>query len=682
MLRAAARIIVSLWLLSGGLPAAMAMFRHSDAPASAGKRVALVIGVNKYPNLAAHAQLQRAVNDAHAVAKAFGELGFEVTALEDTGRAQFNEGWQQFLAKTSDGDTVAFYFAGHGVEIEGLNFLIPGDIPPVQYGRQEQIKRESIAVSELLLDLHKRRPGVVLIILDACREHPLIPEEYRSAGAAPGGLAKIDAPQGTFIMYSAAAGQTALDRLPGNDPDPVNSVYTRKLLPLMRQKGVGLVDLARKVRGEVYALAATVPHQQMPAYYDGVLNTFCLAGCEAGGQEAAAEKSSESVVTKKSGPLTEQPQKGTQTAAVALNTQPAPSQTAVTQSKPKPKPKPALAPEYSLEGQIVDLKPTWGAVSAPPAPAIQAEPVCDGLLVSVAQSKAKPCIKPGSGESFKDCPDCPEMVIAPAGSFSMGSPESEPNRQTDEAPQHKVTIDIGEPFEAPQHKVTIREPFAVGRFAVTRDEFEAFVKDSGYQTDGGCYIWTRSTWNSDSAKSWRSPGFTQTGVHPVVCVNWNDTKAYVAWLSKKTGKEYRLLSEAEREYVARAGRTTPFWWGSQISVDQANYDGNYTYNGGSKGEWRQKTVPVKSFQANPWGLYQVHGNVWDLVEDCWHGDYHNAPSDGSAWTTGECKVRMIRGGSWINYPRKLRAAYRDNEADGRYNNRGFRVALGWQDLNR
>jgi formylglycine-generating enzyme required for sulfatase activity len=231
--------------------------------------------------------------------------------------------------------------------------------------------------------------------------------------------------------------------------------------------------------------------------------------------------------------------------------------------------------------------------------------------------------------------------------------------------------------------VTIGEPFAVGRFAVTRDEFEAFVKDSGYQTDGGCYIRTRSTWNSDSAKSWRSPGFTQTGVHPVVCVNWNDTKAYVAWLSKKTGKEYRLLSEAEREYVARAGRTTPFWWGSQISVDQANYDGNYTYNGGSKGEWRQKTVPVKSFQANPWGLYQVHGNVWDWVEDCWHGDYHNAPSDGSAWTTGECKIRMLRGGSWINYPRNLRAAYRENDSPGsRNNNRGFRVALGWQDLNR
>ncbi len=113
-------------------------------------------------------------------------------------------------------------------------------------------------------------------------------------------------------------------------------------------------------------------------------------------------------------------------------------------------------------------------------------------------------------------------------------------------------------------------------------------------------------------------------------MHWYDAKAYASWLAKKTGKAYRLPSEAEREYVARAGTTTPFWWGSQISVEQANYNGNHTYNGAPKGEWRQKTVPVKKFQANPWGLYQVHGNVWEWAEDCWHDDYHNAPRDGSA----------------------------------------------------
>ena len=277
---------------------------------------------------------------------------------------------------------------------------------------------------------------------------------------------------------------------------------------------------------------------------------------------------------------------------------------------------------------------------------------------------------PGAGktESFKDCASCPEMVVVPAGSFTMGSPDSEPEHQSNESPQHKVTFN---------------RPFAVGRFAVMRDEFEAFVKDSGYNADGGCYGWTGSEWKFDSAKSWRSPGFTQTGSHPLVCVNWNDAKAYATWLTKKTGKAYRLLSEAEREYVARAGTKTAFWWGKSISVDQANYDGNYTYNGSLKGEWRQKTVPVKSFLPNPWGLYQVHGNVWDWVEDCWHADYHNAPADGSAWTTGECKSRGLRGCSWGNDPQSLRAAFRGaNFPVHRNGVIGFRVALGWQDLNR
>ena len=133
----------------------------------------------------------------------------------------------------------------------------------------------------------------------------------------------------------------------------------------------------------------------------------------------------------------------------------------------------------------------------------------------------------------------------------------------------------------------------------------------------------------------------------MVCVNWNDAKAYVAWLSKTTGKTYRLLSEAEREYVARAGTTTPFWWGATISTSQANYDGNYTYAGGSKGEWRKATVAVDSFAANPWGLYNVHGNVWEWTEDCWNEKNAGNPGNGSARTNGDCGCRVLRGGSWV-----------------------------------
>jgi formylglycine-generating enzyme required for sulfatase activity len=283
------------------------------------------------------------------------------------------------------------------------------------------------------------------------------------------------------------------------------------------------------------------------------------------------------------------------------------------------------------------------AVTPPkPVPAVFSEPVCEGLLVSVAQPDKKLCIKPGSGESFKDCQQCPEMVIVPSSSFMMGSPASEPERLSNEDPQHLVTIG---------------KPFAVGKFTVTFAEWDAC------RADGGCvgYLPGDEGWGGSN--------------RPVINVTWNDAKAYAGWLSKRTGRSYRLLSEAEREYVARAGTASPFWWGASISTDQANYDGNYTYGGGVTGEHRKETLPVASFESNPWGLYQVHGNVYDWVEDCFHDSYQGAPSDGTAWTTGECTYRVLRGGSGSSKPQYLRAAFRNGAyPDNRHYEIGFRVA--------
>ena len=161
-----------------------------------------------------------------------------------------------------------------------------------------------------------------------------------------------------------------------------------------------------------------------------------------------------------------------------------------------------------------------------------------------------------------------------------------------------------------------------------------------------------------------------------MCVNWNEAKAYVAWLSRETGKSYWLLSEAEREYASRAATTTPFWWGTSIMPQQANYDGNFVYaGGGSKGEYRQRTVPVASFTVNPWGLYQVHGNVWEWTEDCYDPSYSGAQNDGSPRTAGDCKRRVLRGGSWGSIPRYLRSAARNRGLpDSRDYSVGFRVA--------
>jgi formylglycine-generating enzyme required for sulfatase activity len=283
---------------------------------------------------------------------------------------------------------------------------------------------------------------------------------------------------------------------------------------------------------------------------------------------------------------------------------------------------------------------------------------CSGTAINVGAHEAR-CIKPGNGERFKDCADCPEMVVVPAGSFMMGSPPDEPER---------------EGLREEQVLVSIPRPFAMGAYPVTRGEFAAFVKATGYQVDPGCYYWTGNTWEERQDTSWQSPGFVQDDQHPVLCIDLKAAMAYAAWLSSRTERTYRLPSEAEREYATRAGTSTPFWWGSTIYTDMANYDGRHTYAGGRTGVWRQSTVRVGSFQPNAWGLYQTHGNVWDWTEDCWNESNPGNSSDGSVRPTGDCRWRVVRGGAWNYAPTYLRAAYRYwNEPENRSSVQGFRV---------
>ena len=217
------------------------------------------------------------------------------------------------------------------------------------------------------------------------------------------------------------------------------------------------------------------------------------------------------------------------------------------------------------------------------------------------EAKRKEREKPG--RVFRDCPECPEMVVVPAGSFMMGSDESS--------------------SEKPRHRVTIAKPFAVGKHEVTFAEWDACVVAGG--CGGGHRPYDRG-WGR--------------GRRPVINVSWDDAKAYVLWLNRKTGKQYRLPSEAEWEYAARAGTTTRYSWGDDIGRNRAN-----CANCGSRWD-NEQTAPTGSFRANVFGLHDVHGNVWEWVEDCWSGDYPGAPSDGRAWTGGDCGNRVLRGGSW------------------------------------
>ncbi len=245
------------------------------------------------------------------------------------------------------------------------------------------------------------------------------------------------------------------------------------------------------------------------------------------------------------------------------------------------------------------------------------------------------------GTSFRDCDDCQEMVVVPAGRFTMGSPESEAGRGIDEGPQREVTI---------------AKPFAVGKFEVTFEEWDACV------SAGGCY-------HEPVDAGWGR------GKRPVINVSWDDAKRYVSWLTNKTERPYRLLTEAEWEYAARAGTTTPFNTGKTITTEQANFNGTYTYGGSAQGQFRQQTVDAGSFKPNSFGLHDMHGNVWEWVVDCYRDSYTGAPSDGSSSISGNCSGRVLRGGSWIGIPSGLRSAYRYTTTtslrDGSF---GFRVA--------
>jgi|GEM_PF-1973825 len=234
------------------------------------------------------------------------------------------------------------------------------------------------------------------------------------------------------------------------------------------------------------------------------------------------------------------------------------------------------------------------------------------------------------------------MITVKPGSFKMGSPRSELERDASEGPVHKVSINYY---------------FEVGKYEVTFEQWDTCV------AGGGCegYEPKDAGWGR--------------GDRPVINVSWNDTQSYIKWLNGVTGQRYRLLSEAEWEYVARAGQASPFYTGKSITTKQANFNGQYTYGGSPKGPYRRKTVAVGSFAPNALGLHDIHGNVWEWTADCWSPNHKGAPANGAARSDGDCSRRVMKGGSWVNLPYQIRSAKRFHYTpDYRYDDYGFRIA--------
>ena len=564
--------------------AALLLSWVAPLPAFAAGRVALVMGNGAYTQTS---PLANPVNDARAVGEALDRIGFDVTVLKNLDEDAMDDALGEFEEKSVGADVALLFYAGHGMEMNGANYLIPVD---ARLASASAVTRETVALDSVLAAM--ANAGTRIVILDACRNNPFVRSMRgaRRANVRSGGLAAVASGEGLLVAYAAGAGEVAAD----GDGRSENSPYTTALLEQLERPGVDVRVMLGNVGAEVRGRTG----DQQPFVYSSLSGELHLVGDD-----------SDVTVTDGGGGGSD----------------------AVTAER--------LRQERAF----------WDSVKNSANPAVfeaYLERWPSGGFASLARIRlaelVDPPIRLRAGEVFRDCDGCPEMVVIPAGTFTMGSRAAEEGRLDSEGPQHRVEV----------------SSFALGATEVTFDEWAACVRG------GGCnrYRPADAGWGR--------------GARPVINVSWEDARAYVRWLSRATGASYRLPSEAEWEYAARAGTKMPFHTGATISTDQANYDGNYVYGSGRRGTNRQQTMPVKTFAPNAFGLHDVHGNVWEWTEDCWHENYRGAPRDGAAWTSGgDCGRRVLRGGSWANVPRYLRSAARDWDTTvHRLNGAGFRVA--------
>jgi formylglycine-generating enzyme required for sulfatase activity len=612
--------LVSLPVLLAGL---------FSAPAFADKRVALVVGNSAYRNVT---RLDNPANDAKLLSETLRALGFTLVgggAQLDLDKTAFDRTVQAFGTQLSGADVGLFYYAGHGVQVHGANYLIPVDANPT---KEADVDFQMLDTNRVLRQMEGAGTRLNIVILDACRNNPFggrslavgrardaENDRMRDTG---GGLAQMQAPEGTLISFATQPGSVAQDGADGNSP------YTRALADTIRKPGLGIFDAFNQVGLQVKRATKGVQQPWVSSSpIDGAFYFVPPAGMAAAAPASAPAADEIAWSYLKS---------TTDVGALRRFTDEFPRGGHKVEAEARIAALEQDAAAGEAERKRVAVLTPAGEGAAPPALVAPVGPL---------SPERERTLKPKDG--FKECDGCPAMITMPVGSFTMGSPASEPQRGSDEGPQQQIVI---------------RTMFAVGRSEVSFDEWFACV------AEGGCNAYR--------------PGDYGWGVgkRPVINVSWADAKAYVKWLSEKTGAPYRLLSESEREYVTRGCTSpscpsTPFWFGKEISPARANYDWRYSYDGSAKAQPQRRTVATDASQANPFGLLHVHGNVREWVEDCWNASLAGLPNDGAPRVTGDCNSRVVRGGAWSDEPKDLRSAKRSWEVVGeRRAEIGFRVA--------
>ena len=714
MLRAASAValaVLSIWIFG--------------EPAFAGKRVALVIGNSAYRKVPLLANPAR---DADAMSEMFRNADFDVVqSKHDLGIGDMRRALRDFSDEASDADVAIVYYAGHGMEVDSINYLIPVD---AILERDIDAFDEAMPLDRVLTVIEPAKQ-LRLVILDACRDNPFRQTMKRTvaARAVGRGLAMVEPINpNTLIAFAAKAGSTA------TDGDDKNSPFTAALLKHLPKPGLDLRRAFGFVRDDVLRVThnrqepfiygslggddvALVPAPAVVDFNKAAKDDYELAqqinvisawdsfiGKYPSGfysdlaraqrdkliaAKAAAEEADRLAAQKKAleetkaaegerAKLAAQAKAAEDARILAEQAAAAEKAKAAEKAAEKAAAQARIEEAARVAGVLIENAAT-GKETKSDGPRVSA--VCAGASTRLADISSRPAQTLSQAEEcgltlkevFRECPNCPDMVVVPAGEFLMGSSRNE------------IDNGLAAANEAPQHKVIINQPIAIGRFEVTRDQFAAFVIASGYKAADHCFTFEHNAPQDRANRSFLNPGYVQEGNHPAVCVSWADAEAYVAWLSRTTGRSYRLLSEAEFEYAARAGTTSRFGFGNDPGeiCKFANGADQAAKTAGLPGDAPYMTcrdgfpftAPVGSLAPNAFGLYDLIGNVWEWTGDCYYGDYATARADSAAHVNPTCSTRTVRGGDWFSTEASLRPAVRAKaNADARHDDIGFRVA--------
>ena len=536
-------------------------------------RVALVVGNSAYKS----APLRNPTNDAKDMAAKLKSMGFTVIERSNLTVKQIGSTLREFRSKLTPGSVALVFYAGHGVQIKGENYLPAVD---ADISGEEDVPTQSLAMRQIMDVLEEAKTRLNLVFLDACRNNPY----SRSFRSASDGLNRVNAPSGTLISFATRPGSVA------SDGTGRNGLYTGALLEQMNNPNQPIEQVLKKVVSQVKAGSNS---QQEPWMEGSIEGEFCFGEC---GKQVSQSSVSDDRVFWES----VKDSRDVNLVKAYLEQFPRGIFAVIARAR--------VASLDKAGPQVAMAKPPQATAPILTQPAFRA------------------------GSVFKDCEDCPEMVVIPAGNFMMGS-------KVDPFAATPPSAD-----EQPQHAVSIRS-FALGKFEVTQEQWYVLMGNL--------------------------PSNFKGRTLPVEQVSWDDTQEFIKRLNAKTGHNYRLPSEAEWEYAARAGSQTDYSFG-----DDPNQLNRFAWFAGNS---YNTTHPAGEKIANQFGLHDMHGNVWEWTQDCWNGNYAGAPADGSAWTAGDCSLRVLRGGSWGINPQFLRAAKRGGSTTtNRDNFIGFRVARSLQ----